>query len=441
MPAFSISRSSESRQLLIVALLPSLLASLIAGALLYGFAGSLSHLFLKGSEAMSATHVLRLFAPFIPVMTATTIILAATRTWSIRSFVNVGYIFLPVLRLVLLGLFTAIGASLFRSALAWAIPLALALLLSLRSFLRRAPNGELRLAWPNGSPGRHGIAATFWRFSLARSLATVFEVLLQWFDVLLVGAISGVSAAAAYAIVSRYIVLGTFPSAAVAFAIAPQVSGLLHLDRRKDAMGIYRASTHWIMIVGYPIMMTLGVYAPLFLLPFGHHYQLGATALSVIAAAMLVGLGTGNNGVMLLMAGGSTPNLLVAAVSLTVNVVANVILIPHLGLTGAAVSWAISIICTNVLTSILLWSRLKMHPFGRQFLYVALSAAICYGLLGIIGRTVFEDRVLPAFLLLFAGTAAYVTLILAARTSLQLHSFGAMIRGKSDADLSRRDHT
>ena len=133
-------------------------------------------------------------------------------------------------------------------------------------------------------------------------------------------------------------------------------------------------------------MLALATYSPLFLLPFGRHYQIGATALSIIAAAMLVSLGTGNNGVMLLMGGGSAANLFVSATSLALNIVGNLLLIPHLGLTGAAVSWAIAILTTNVLTSILLWVRLKMHPFGRDFAYVALSALACYGVLGIIGQ-------------------------------------------------------
>ena len=371
MPAFSMTRPNDTRRLLIVALLPSVLASTIAGALLYALASPLAHVFLKGSEALGTSHVLRVLALFIPMMSCTTIVLAGTRAWSIRPFVSIGYILLPVLRLVLLGIFTIAGATLFRSAVAWATPLSLALLLSIKSFVTQTQRGRSRSGWRSFFFRDHDIAISFWRFSLTRSLATVFEVLLQWFDVLLVGAIAGVSSAAAYAIVSRYVVLGMFPSAAVAFAIAPQASGLLHQNRRNDATALYRGSTHWIMIVGYPVMLALATYSPLFLLPFGRHYQIGATALSIIAAAMLVSLGTGNNGVMLLMGGGSAANLFVSATSLALNIVGNLLLIPHLGLTGAAVSWAIAILTTNVLTSILLWVRLKMHPFGRDFAYVA----------------------------------------------------------------------
>ena len=278
---------------------------------------------------------------------------------------------------------------------------------------------------------QHEIAVPFWRFSFPRSVASVFEILLQWSDVLLVGAFAGVSSAAIYAIVSRYIFLGMFPAGAVAFAIAPQASSLLHSNRHSEAISLYRVSTCWIMILGFPIMLSLAAYSPLFLSLFGSHYQMGATALTIIAIAMLIGLGTGANAIMLLMAGGSAANLIISAISLSLNVLGNVILIPRFGLTGAVDSWAVAIMINNGSTCVVLWVRFRMHPFGRGFTYVALSACSCYGILGIIGRTVFGDGALTATLLLSAGTLAYVLLMFTARSTLALRSFGELVRTRS----------
>jgi len=432
-PTFSLSRPHDIRRLLIVALIPSLLVSLVAGGVLYQFSTPLAHAFLKGSEARGTGRTLRVFAAFLPIFSCTTVILAATRAWSIRSYVGIGNMLLPLLRVVLLGVASIAGATLFRSALAWTTPLLLTLLLSIRSFLKRAPDATTRGTWRDHFRDQHEIALTFWQFSLPRSLASVFEILLQWLDVLLVGAIAGVSSAAIYAIVSRYIFLGAFPAGAVAFAIAPQASSLLHLNRNSEAVSLYRASTYWIMILGYPIMLSLAVHASLLLSLFGSRYQMGATALAIIASAMLISLGAGTNTIVLLMAGGSAANLTISAVSVGLNVLANLLLIPRFGLTGAAVAWAIAILSTNVLTSVILWVRFRMHPFGREFAYVAVSALACYGILGTIGRVLFGSGALSATLFLFAGTLIYIVLVFTARDTLKLHSFRNLIRSRTRA--------
>ncbi len=433
MPTYALSRAEDTRRLLMIALLPSLLVSLVAGALLYDFATPLTHVFLR-SQQLGTSRVLRIFAAFLPIVSCTTVILAATRAWSIRSYVSIGYVLLPLLRVILLAVVAVIGTTLFRSALAWTAPLVLALALASRSFARQAPTTTTAETRGRGFAYQQQIALEFWRFSLPRSLASVFEILLQWLDVLLVGTFAGASSAAVYAIVSRYIFLGMFPAGAVAFAIAPQASSLLHQNRHSDAVSLYRASTCWIMILGFPIMLSLAAYSPLFLSLFGRHYQMGATALTILALAMLVALGTGANAIMLLMAGGSAANLIISAASLSLNVIGNVLLIPRFGLTGAAISWAVAIMITNGSTGIVLWARFRMHPFGRPLAYVALASGSCYGALGIIGRIGFGGRVLPTAIFLFVGTLLYALLIFVARSTLDLHSFSALVRTRSRSD-------
>ena len=61
----------------------------------------------------------------------------------------------------------------------------------------------------------------------------------------------------------------------------------------------------------------------------------------ILGGAMLVATAVGPVDIVLLMSGKSLWNLLNTAVAVTANIVLNLLLIPHLGITGAAIAWAV----------------------------------------------------------------------------------------------------
>ena len=260
-------------RLIVVALVPTVVVSIIGAGFIYFFADQLASVFVNGFEVITTGHILRIFAAFIPIASATAVILAATRAWTIGAWVWINNILVPLLRVLLvLVAIVLVGSSLLFTAISWATPLAIGLVLSAGVLLRRVretqgrpavgfletlqsrlvtntrfllmvdgtigPRANLFPQEGGGSrsylvPQEGGSWSHFWRFSLARSLAGTFDILLTWLDVLLVGAIAGPANAAVYAIVSRYVSLSVLPALAVGFAIAPEASRLLHLDLRR----------------------------------------------------------------------------------------------------------------------------------------------------------------------------------------------------------------
>ena len=125
---------------------------------------------------------------------------------------------------------------------------------------------------------------------------------------------------------------------ALRLAISPELSAALARQDLSRAGEMYRVSTQWVLFSSWPLYLLMGVFAPTVLGLFGPSYPQGATALSVLCAAMLVALAAGNVGSVLLMGGKSTWVLGDKILALTVNVAANLILIPRYGITGAAVA-------------------------------------------------------------------------------------------------------
>jgi O-antigen/teichoic acid export membrane protein len=154
---------------------------------------------------------------------------------------------------------------------------------------------------------------------------------------------------------------------------------------------------------------------------FGPEYVAGDTALLILCGGMLVNLATGNVTTVLLMGGKSSWNLYNAAASLTLNVVLNLILTPAMGITGAAIAWAASLIFINVAPLVQVGLFLDMRPpFGPGFVLVALATATCYGAFGLLLRYTLGMSVTTLALYVVAATALYAAALWRFREQLRL---------------------
>jgi O-antigen/teichoic acid export membrane protein len=138
---------------------------------------------------------------------------------------------------------------------------------------------------------------------------------------------------------------------------------------------------------------TLALFAPVLLSAFGPNYRAGVSSLVILSVAMLVATGIGPVDIVLLMGGRSSWNLFNVAVALILNLVLGLILVPRIGIAGAAVGLAGAILFNNVAPLVEVRAFLKVHPFGPAFFPVAASAALCFGGLGAAARLALGESV------------------------------------------------
>ena len=188
----------------------------------------------------------------------------------------------------------------------------------------------------------------FWRFTAPRACQGTFQVIILWLDVLLVGAIVSRHAAGVYGAVSKLAMVGTFALEGTRLAISPQVSALLARHEHHRTAVLYQTTTRWLMLAAWPLYLVFAIFPAVVLGIFGPRYAGGAGALAVLSLAMLVNLGTGNVTVVLLMGGKSSWGAINTGAALIVNIGLNLLLIPHLGILGAAIAWGASIVVDNV---------------------------------------------------------------------------------------------
>jgi O-antigen/teichoic acid export membrane protein len=385
----ALNQTVDLHRTLVAAAWPVALVGASLALATFVLAPQLASLFFDAGHEERATELIRLLAPLVPLTAATTVALAASRGFgTMLPYVLVQNVALPAVRFVVVLAVVVAGLGSVAAGIAWALPMAAACAAAttlLVRLLRRAQRTDT----PSTRPARptRELAAEFWRFSAPRGMAGILGIAVTWMDVLLVGALRSTREAAIYAAASRMAILGAYALQAVGMAIAPRISALLARDEGERVESLYRTATWWLMALMWPFYMVVAVCAPWIMGVFGPEFVAGATALTILSLAMLVNLATGNVTTVLLMGGKSSWSLFNAAASLALNISLNLILTPRMGITGAAIAWAASLILVNLapVVQVRLFLRLR-PPWGSGFVLVGLAAAGCYGALGLATR-------------------------------------------------------
>lgn len=401
-----------------LALRPVVGWSMLLGVALFVSAPWLAEWLVRGDPG-DAAEQLRVLAVFLPVMNLSDTALAATQGFRrMRPSVLIENIWRPLVQLMLVGAVALSGASGLIAA-AWAGPYLLAAILAVLS-MRTLVGASAAAAGPAPADDG-GLRGPFWRYSLARGLAGVSQILLQRLDIMLVAALLGPPEAAVYTAASRLRVVGQLANQAISQAVQPQLSEVLAHDDRRSANTLYQIATSWLILANWPLFLLAALFAPQILQLFGDGYQDGVAVIVVLALAMVLRAGSGMVEVVLMMAGKTTWNLANIVLALGVNVLVSLLLIPRLGILGAAVGGACALLARNVVPLVQLRLGLGLHPFGRSTLVAAALAGVCFGVLPLAVRLASGDGMAALCSAAALGLASYAVGCWWLRTPLRLN--------------------
>nr|WP_298886953.1 polysaccharide biosynthesis C-terminal domain-containing protein [uncultured Serinicoccus sp.] len=356
-----------------IASVPVLVTSVVCSVVLVLASGQIARWLSPDQPERFATFVVAM-ALFLPAAGVTNLTVSASRglgTMSVNALLD--QLARPLLQLGMVALAFAVSGV---DAAPWAWSASYVPLAVLGWWWWRRLRD--RSAPQDRSPGFAPWAA-FWRFSSPRALAGLAQVAMQRFDIVLVGALAGLPAAAIYTAATRFITLGQAAARAVGLSVQPHIGEAVARGDWRATTALYRTATGWLVVVTWPLYLTLMSFSGTVLGIFGGEYTEGAQVLQILCAAMLVATACGMVDMVLLMAGKSLWNLGNVVLALTTNIVIDLWLIPRLGILGAAIGWGVAILVANLvpLLQLLVWRRL--HPFGRESLIAAALSLVVFG--------------------------------------------------------------
>jgi O-antigen/teichoic acid export membrane protein len=415
-----------------VALTPVVGFSLVVAGVLVVWSPELAG--LVGSTSDAGRVAVVLLALLLPVTTLSDALLSATRGHAVMlPTVALERVTRPLLQLGLVVPAVALASLPLLSA-AWALPWVLTTLLAawwLRHLQRDLPS-------PAGTTPDRAPWREFWAFTSPRAVTSLVQLALQRLDIVLIAVLIGPAQAAVYTAATRFLVAGQVTAAAISTAAQPRLAEVLARDDRPAAKAIYQTATGWIVLSTWPLYLLCAVFADAVMTIFGSGYAGGRSVILVLAGGMLLAEVCGMVDMLLNMAGRTAWTLGNSLLALLVMVGLDVLLIPRLGIMGAAIGWAVALAVNNLLPLTQLLVTLRLHPFGRGTLIAVLLSGTCFGALPVVARLLLPGDPWAALLAIAAGGVLYLLGCARFRSQLALPA-RRVPRGRHRAGAARDD--
>ena len=391
-----------------------------------------------GEADPSAKRAVVVLAICIPLAAVMNTALSATRGLStIRPTVLVDKIGRALLQVGCILVAVAADSGLGGLTFAWAAPYFVGAVVAVTWYERI----EHRLISKRGLGQAASTKKDLWReyavYTWPRVISRISQSILQRADIVLIAAFRSPAEAAVYTVATRLFVIGQLGTQAIQQVAAPHTSALLSSGDHKATKRVFQTITAWTMSLTWPFFLACLALAPMLLHLFGGStYRSGHGVVVVLAIAALLAAAGGPVDLILLMAGRSGLSLVNSLVALGVNLGLNLLLIPHLGIIGAAIAWAAAIVVRNVLGMAQVINNLHWLPFSKLSVYVGALALACFAvpaqLLQLAGDP--SDGLLVV--VLAVGAVAYLGALYKLRDQLALTAFTAMLRRRRTPDLA-----
>lgn len=423
-------RAQEIPAAIRIALVPVTALSLAVTAVLWLSAPALADVFANGSRADEVSGVLRAMVVFVPFATLHAVVVQATRGFdTMLPQVLIEKIGRSLSLPIVAGGSAAIGMGPRGVGAAWAASNVVALALSGVSLHRRVHRA---IATTEGAPARarSAMRREFWAYTGPRAVAQTSNVVINWFDTVLVGAVLSTTAAGIYASGTRYLLPGLFTADALVQVIAPRLSALLSTDRRAEASALVQVVGGWQVAMMWPMYLVTLLFPTPLLSIFGDEVVQAKGALVALSIAMLISSPVGPAGAVILMAGRSRQAMFDTLVVLVVNIGGNLLLVPRYGLTAAGIVWGASIVVAAVLHG---WQtkRMGLRATGRPAFVAMALAAATVGAVGLVARLLVGDVVGGLLVTCSLGGVLYAAGLWVFRSPIHLDSWWAGIRRRS----------
>ncbi|WP_022893729.1 lipopolysaccharide biosynthesis protein [Agromyces subbeticus] len=371
-------RHGEAWRTVVIAAVPVAVLSTLVAAAIWWSAPWLAEWLVPpgGSERFEA--YLTFMAPFIPIGALLAVLQMASRMLDgIVTYTVAHAIAFPITRLAaVVGALLVVGTAFSGfAAWLWVNPLWLLIAAALlaRPFIRD---------WRRRAEALETLPAAsrrFWAFSGARAVGGSLEIVLEWSDVLIVAALTSPAEAGVYAIVTRTVRAGQVVDHSMRLAVSPTLSRLLALGESAATRALHTSVARAMIIVSWPFYLTLAIMGPAILGLFGPGFESGAVPLVIVSGAMMVASSAGMLQSIILQGGHSSWQVGNKSVVLVTSVALNLLLVPLLGIVGAAATWAFVTLLDTAIAAWQVHRRMGVGVNLRRLIPAMIVPAIVFG--------------------------------------------------------------
>ena len=204
--------------------------------------------------------------------------------------------------------------------------------------------------------------SSYWmRSSLPFMMIMAFQIILSDTDMILLGFFVKPDELAIYFASIRTAGLVAFISFAISALAVPKFSSLYAKGAQQELQTFVSAIVHWIFWPALAFAVVLFIFGKSILGLFGPSFPTGFSVLVLLILGHLLKAATGPIDQLLNMTGNQGATAIVLACCSVLNIALNLVLIPYLGLIGAAIATTSSILVSTVWMVVLVQRRLGLN--------------------------------------------------------------------------------
>jgi O-antigen/teichoic acid export membrane protein len=277
----------------------------------------------------------------------------------LRYITLVNYIIIPFFKLLLTVGFLAVGLGLYGVVTAHVLMQAAGLLLLIYSIHTIFPlNRPLRSA-------KYNLRQVL-RYSLPSYPGWVIKTVSGLFETMVLGILGLTTGVGVYNAALRFSIIGNLFFSSIAAIAAPIIADFYSRHEIHQLKSFYCTTTRWLLIFSIPFFFTCTIFAAPMLSIFGPEFAAGSLSLIILAFGALVYSGTGISATILDFTEHQKVNSINSAFSIAITLGLDILLIPPLGLIGAALAASLSTIVINLISMTEVIFLVRIVPYDKS---------------------------------------------------------------------------
>jgi O-antigen/teichoic acid export membrane protein len=213
-------------------------------------------------------------------------------------------------------------------------------------------------------------------FSLPLLFTGALNLVVDWTDVLMLGFFGVNADVGIYNIALQVSLVMQVAYTAFSSITGPVLSELVGKEKLEEIESVLKISNKWVLVLTVPMFTFVIPFASDVIRLFGTEFREGAGVVLLIGAAMIFKTTFSLSGNVIKSMGHSNIILANHLIAALLNIVLNLLLIPELGMIGAAVATSIAIALDGVLPAIELYIWKEISPLRSDFVQPAVAAGL-----------------------------------------------------------------
>ena len=221
-------------------------------------------------------------------------------------------------------------------------------------------------------------------YSVPLLMTSIMYILLRNVDILMIGYLNGSENVALYKVSIQICAIIPFFFRLTETFFSPMISTLFHEKKLRQVKQTYVVITKWSFTFGIFFFSIITLLRIPILGAFGSEFISASKALVLVGIGSLSSVIVGPVNNMHAMTGKPRYTLITSIISLCLNILLNLFLIPRYGINGAAVATLIATMIGRITSLLILYLTQKIQPFSIDFIKPFFSAIISYLIISLI---------------------------------------------------------